>query len=186
MLSRLDGENIYLLRSDNIHFWNESTFVRGPKHPWEFVQIGNCGSPIETEKGWVLLPTAWADAPVLDGRAAARLEDPSRVIGDLVEPLLMPEPADATATCPTWSILAARCGMETTSSFPTPLRTRISARSVFRFPSYSRVLRTDRRRSRTSPQNDACPKSPTCHVSPEASRRGTRRPARRSRAPGRR
>ncbi len=101
MLSRLDGENIYLLRSDNIHFWNESTFVRGPKHPWEFVQIGNCGSPIETEKGWVLLTHGvgpmrqyWLGALLLD------LEDPSRVIGDLVEPLLMPEPAERDGYVP--------------------------------------------------------------------------------------
>jgi predicted GH43/DUF377 family glycosyl hydrolase len=101
MASRLDGENVYLLRSDNIHFWNESTFVRGPKYPWEFVQIGNCGSPIETEKGWVLLTHGvgpmrqyWMGALLLD------LEDPSRVIGDLVEPLLMPEPAERDGYVP--------------------------------------------------------------------------------------
>ena len=91
MASRLDGENIYLLRSDNIHFWNESKLVRGPKYPWEFVQVGNCGSPIETPHGWVLLTHGvgpmrqyWMGALLLD------LEDPSRVIGDLREPLLMP------------------------------------------------------------------------------------------------
>ena len=89
--SRLDGENIYLLRSDNIHFWNESKLIHGPKDPWEFIQVGNCGSPIETEEGWVLLTHGvgpmrqyWIGALLLD------LEDPSSVIGELHEPLLVP------------------------------------------------------------------------------------------------
>ncbi len=91
MASRLDGENNYLLRSDNIHFWNDSKLVRGPKYAWEFVQVGNCGSPIETDQGWVLLTHGvgpmrqyWIGALLLD------LEDPSRVIGELREPLLVP------------------------------------------------------------------------------------------------
>jgi predicted GH43/DUF377 family glycosyl hydrolase len=101
MASRLDGENIYLLRSTNLHFWNESTLMREPTHPWEFVQIGNCGSPIETEKGWILLTHGvgpmrqyWIGALLLD------LEDPSRVIGDLVEPLLVPELAERDGYVP--------------------------------------------------------------------------------------
>jgi predicted GH43/DUF377 family glycosyl hydrolase len=91
MASRLDGENIYLLASDNINFWHESKLVYGPKHPWEFIQVGNCGSPIETEAGWVLLTHGvgpmrqyWLGALLLD------LHDPSRVIGSLPEPLLVP------------------------------------------------------------------------------------------------
>jgi predicted GH43/DUF377 family glycosyl hydrolase len=91
MASRLDGENIYLLRSDNVHFWNESSLVREPKYPWEFVQVGNCGSPIETKAGWLLLTHGvgpmrqyWIGALLLD------LEDPSRVVGELREPLLTP------------------------------------------------------------------------------------------------
>ncbi|CAN5924761.1 glycoside hydrolase family 130 protein [soil metagenome] len=91
MASRLDGENIYLLASDNIHFWSESKLIYGPKYPWEFIQIGNCGSPIETEAGWILLTHGvgpmrqyWLGALLLD------LEDPSKVIGSLSEPLLAP------------------------------------------------------------------------------------------------
>jgi predicted GH43/DUF377 family glycosyl hydrolase len=91
MASRLDGENIYLLESDNINFWNESKLVYGPKYPWEFIQVGNCGSPIETEAGWVLLTHGvgpmrqyWMGALLLD------LADPSRVIGSLSEPILVP------------------------------------------------------------------------------------------------
>ncbi|MDB4942633.1 MAG: Beta,4-mannooligosaccharide phosphorylase [Labilithrix sp.] len=91
MASRLDGENIYLLASDNIHFWNESKLVYAPRFAWEFVQVGNCGSPIETKAGWLLLTHGvgpmrqyWLGAILLD------LEDPSKVIGTLREPLLVP------------------------------------------------------------------------------------------------
>ena len=70
---------------------NESKLVHGPKYPWEFIQVGNCGSPIETEQGWVLLTHGvgpvrqyWIGALLLD------LEDPSRVIGQLANPLLVP------------------------------------------------------------------------------------------------
>jgi predicted GH43/DUF377 family glycosyl hydrolase len=98
---RLDGENIYLLRSDNLHFWNESKLVHAPTFPWEFIQVGNCGSPIETEKGWVLLTHAvgpmrqyWMGALLLD------LEDPSRVIGLLSEPLLTPDPSERDGYVP--------------------------------------------------------------------------------------
>ena len=91
MAGRLDGENIYLLQSDNIHFWNDSKLVRAPKYPWETVQVGNCGSPIETDEGWILLTHGvgpmrqyWIGALLLD------LEDPSRVIGELDEPMLVP------------------------------------------------------------------------------------------------
>jgi predicted GH43/DUF377 family glycosyl hydrolase len=91
MSGRMDGENIFLLTSDNIHFWNEAKLIYGPKYPWEFVQVGNCGSPIETEAGWVLLTHGvgpmrqyWLGALLLD------LDDPSRVIASLSEPLLVP------------------------------------------------------------------------------------------------
>ncbi len=99
--SRLDGEKIYLLRSDNIHFWNDSELVHGPKYPWEFVQVGNCGSPIETEEGWVLLTHGvgpmrqyWIGALLLD------LEDPSRVIGDLRDPMLVPNADERDGSVP--------------------------------------------------------------------------------------
>jgi|HubBroStandDraft_1064217.scaffolds.fasta_scaffold03234_3 predicted GH43/DUF377 family glycosyl hydrolase len=101
MASRLDGENIYLLRSDNIHFWSESKLLHGPKYPWEIVQVGNCGSPIETEHGWLLLTHGvgpmrqyWIGVMLLD------LEDPSRVLGDVSEPLLMADPAEREGYVP--------------------------------------------------------------------------------------
>jgi predicted GH43/DUF377 family glycosyl hydrolase len=101
MSARFDGENLYLLRSENLHFWNESKLVYAPVFPWEFVQVGNCGSPIETERGWILLTHGvgpmrqyWIGALLLD------LEDPSRVLGALPEPILMPEPAERDGYVP--------------------------------------------------------------------------------------
>ena len=55
MLSRQDNENIYLMFSDNVHFWNERSVLLKPAFPWELVQLGNCGSPIETDAGWLVL-----------------------------------------------------------------------------------------------------------------------------------
>ena len=55
MLSRQDNENISLMFSDNVHFWNERKVLLKPTFPWELVQVGNCGSPIETDAGWLVL-----------------------------------------------------------------------------------------------------------------------------------
>ena len=91
MLSRQDNENIYLMFSDNIHFWNERRLLLTPAFPWELVQIGNCGSPIETEAGWVVL--SHGVGPMRKYCMGAFLldrADPSKVIGRLREPLLKP------------------------------------------------------------------------------------------------
>jgi len=91
MLGRQDYENIYVMFSDHLHFWHESHLVLKPKFPWEFTQLGNCGSPIETEAGWLVLSHGVGPmrkycigAFLLDG------EDPTRVIGQLREPLITP------------------------------------------------------------------------------------------------
>jgi predicted GH43/DUF377 family glycosyl hydrolase len=55
MLSRQDGENNHIMFSDNIHFWQKSQIIQEPEYPWEFIQIGNCGSPLETNEGWIVL-----------------------------------------------------------------------------------------------------------------------------------
>jgi predicted GH43/DUF377 family glycosyl hydrolase len=99
--ARLDGENIFLLRSENIHFWNESTLIHRPKQPWELIQLGNCGSPIETEAGWILL--THGVGPMRQYSISALLldlEDPSRVIGELTEPLLQPNPDERDGYVP--------------------------------------------------------------------------------------
>jgi len=91
MLSRQDNENIFLMYSDNVHFWNERTLLLKPSFPWELVQIGNCGSPIETDAGWLVL--SHGVGPMRKyciGAFLLDLEDPSKVIGRLREPLLQP------------------------------------------------------------------------------------------------
>ena len=55
MSGRIDGENLFILRSDNVLIWDEAVKVQEPWFPWEVIQIGNCGSPIETAAGWLLL-----------------------------------------------------------------------------------------------------------------------------------
>jgi len=91
MLSRQDNENIYLMFSDNVHFWNERKVLLKPTFPWELVQIGNCGSPIETDAGWLVL--SHGVGPMRKYCIGAFLldrDDPSKVIGRLREPLLQP------------------------------------------------------------------------------------------------
>ena len=89
-ISRFDGENLYLLQTDNIDFWNRATKIRGPRYPWEFFQIGNCGSPIETDAGWLLLNHGvGAMRRYAIGVDLLDKKDPSRVIARLQEPILM-------------------------------------------------------------------------------------------------
>jgi predicted GH43/DUF377 family glycosyl hydrolase len=91
MLARQDNENIYLMFSDNVHFWNERSVLLKPVFPWELVQIGNCGSPMETDGGWLVL--SHGVGPMRQYCIGAFLldrDDPARVIGRLREPLLKP------------------------------------------------------------------------------------------------
>ena len=90
MISRVDGENLYLMSSDNIHFWQSAELIKGPENAWEFVQIGNCGSPIETNKGWILL--THGVGPMREysiGVILLDLENPARIVGNMNEPLLI-------------------------------------------------------------------------------------------------
>lgn len=90
MISRVDGENLYLMSSDNIHFWQNSELIKGPENFWEFVQIGNCGSPVETEQGWILL--THGVGPMREysiGVILLDLENPSQIIGNMNEPLIV-------------------------------------------------------------------------------------------------
>ena len=91
MLSRQDNENIFLMYSEHLHFWYSKQLIVKPTFPWEFVQLGNCGSPIETEAGWLVL--SHGVGPMRKYALGAFLldrNDPSRVIGRLTEPLLTP------------------------------------------------------------------------------------------------
>jgi predicted GH43/DUF377 family glycosyl hydrolase len=89
MLSRQDHENIYIMFSDHLHFWHSTQLVMKPAFPWEFIQIGNCGSPIETEAGWLVL--SHGVGPMRKyciGAFLLDLDEPTQVIGRLREPLI--------------------------------------------------------------------------------------------------
>jgi predicted GH43/DUF377 family glycosyl hydrolase len=91
MCSRIDGESLYLSFSDSEYFWNSAIRLATPRFPWEFVQIGNCGSPLETEAGWLLL--THGVGPMRSyaiGAVLLDIADPLKVIGHLTKPLLTP------------------------------------------------------------------------------------------------
>ena len=89
MISRNDNERLFIMYSDNIHFWHKADPIMEPLYPWEFVQIGNCGSPIETERGWLLLTHGVGMLRQYSiGAALLDRDDPSRVIGRLSQPLI--------------------------------------------------------------------------------------------------
>jgi predicted GH43/DUF377 family glycosyl hydrolase len=91
MLGRQDGENIHVMFSDNLHFWNSTQLLLQPKFPWEFIQLGNCGSPIETEAGWLVLSHGvGAMRKYCIGAFLLDRDDPAKVIGRLREPLIKP------------------------------------------------------------------------------------------------
>ncbi len=91
MLSRQDDENLLIMFSNNILFWSEPKLLVVPAQPWEFFKIGNCGSPIETEAGWLVLSHGvGAMRKYCLGAFLLDLNDPTRVIRRLREPLLCP------------------------------------------------------------------------------------------------
>ena len=90
MLSRIDGINSFIGFSDKINLWDQPVMLQAPNQFWEFIQIGNCGSPIETSEGWLVL--THAVGPVRQYCLSATLldlDDPTRVVGRLKEPLLV-------------------------------------------------------------------------------------------------
>jgi predicted GH43/DUF377 family glycosyl hydrolase len=92
MVSRVDGVNNYIMFSDIIHVWEKAQILQEPKRPWEFIQIGNCGSPIETEKGWLLITHGVGPMrKYCIGASLLDLDDPTREIGRLKEPLIVPD-----------------------------------------------------------------------------------------------
>ena len=101
MLSRQDDENILIMFSDNVHFWQAPTVLVSPAQPWEFVKIGNCGSPIETEAGWLVLSHGvGAMRKYCIGAFLLDLADPTRVIGRTREPFLCPNESEREGYVP--------------------------------------------------------------------------------------
>ena len=92
MLTRQDDENLYLTFSDNPHFWSDPVLLEEPQQPWEFVKLGNCGSPIETEAGWLVLTHGVGPMrKYCIGATLLDLHEPAKIVGQLKEPLLRPE-----------------------------------------------------------------------------------------------
>ncbi len=91
MISRQDNENVFIMSSDNIHFWHKAKRISQPTFPWEFVQLGNCGSPIETDKGWLVFTHGVGPMrKYCIGAFLLDLEDPTKIIGRLKTPLIKP------------------------------------------------------------------------------------------------
>lgn len=101
MLGRCDGESNYLLCSDRLDFWDQGKLLTGPQAPWEVVQVGNCGSPIETPQGWLVLTHGVGPLRrYCIGAMLLDLEDPSRVIARLARPLLEPQEEERSGYVP--------------------------------------------------------------------------------------
>src|SRR5450631_3423734 len=101
MLSRQDSENVYLMFSEHVRFWYEPKVLLKPVFPWELVQMGNCGSPIETKAGWLVLTHGVGPGRVYSvGACLLDLDDPSKVIGRLRDPLLSPIPSEWEGNVP--------------------------------------------------------------------------------------
>jgi predicted GH43/DUF377 family glycosyl hydrolase len=101
MVARQDNENLYLIYSNDIHTWDGGQPILKPQFPWEFVQIGNCGSPIELDAGWLLLTHGVGPVRKYSiGAALLDKKDPSRVLARLREPLLRPGPSEREGYVP--------------------------------------------------------------------------------------
>jgi predicted GH43/DUF377 family glycosyl hydrolase len=101
MLCRIDGVNNYIAYSDSINIWREAKMIQQPTFPWDLVQIGNAGSPIETEDGWLIL--THAVGPMREytlGASLFDLENPEIEIGKLNRPLMMPNESEREGYVP--------------------------------------------------------------------------------------
>ncbi|KYG19915.1 glycosidase [Bradyrhizobium sp. AT1] len=101
MIARQDNENLYLIYSDDLYTWESGQLLLKPQFPWEFVQIGNCGSPIELDEGWLLLTHGVGPIRKYSiGAALLDKRDPSKVLARSSEPLLRPEPSEREGYVP--------------------------------------------------------------------------------------
>jgi predicted GH43/DUF377 family glycosyl hydrolase len=101
MLTRQDSENLRLAYSDSLTHWDEGPVILGPEHFWEFVQIGNCGSPIEIEEGWLVLTHGVGSVRnYCIGAALLDKDDPAKVLGRMTLPLVHPSPKERDGYVP--------------------------------------------------------------------------------------
>ena len=101
MIGRQDNENLYLIYSTDLHSWDGGVAILRPQFPWEFVQIGNCGSPIELDEGWLLFTHGvGAVRKYSIGAVLLDKDDPSKVLARSREPLVRPEPSEREGYVP--------------------------------------------------------------------------------------
>ena len=101
MIGRQDNENLYLMFSDDLYTWDGGQAILKPAFPWEFVQIGNCGSPIELDEGWLLLTHGVGPVRKYSiGAALLDKKDPSKVLARSREPLVRPDPTERAGYVP--------------------------------------------------------------------------------------
>ncbi|MBL1292291.1 MAG: glycoside hydrolase family 130 protein [Thiotrichales bacterium] len=101
MLSRQDGENNAIMFSDNLHFWQQATMLQEPEFPYEFMQMGNSGSPIEMPEGWLVVTHGVGPLRTYSlGIELLDLDDPTRIISRIAEPILVPNAQDREGYVP--------------------------------------------------------------------------------------
>jgi len=101
MLSRQDDENILIMFSDNLHYWNDPQILMRPSQIWESVKVGNCGSPLETPEGWLVITHGVGPMrKYCIGAMLLDLDDPTKIVGRLREPLLSPEEGEREGYVP--------------------------------------------------------------------------------------
>lgn len=101
VIGRIDGENLFLLKSDSITRWDHAKLIMEPTYDWEFMQIGNCGPPLETPEGWLLLTHGVGPMrKYCIGAVLLDLEDPSKVVARLKSPLMSPIGDERTGYVP--------------------------------------------------------------------------------------
>ena len=109
MIGRQDNENLHLIYSDDLYVWDGGVPIMKPRFPWEFVQIGNCGSPIEIDEGWLMLTHGVGPIRRYSiGAALLDKKDPSKVIARSCEPLVRPAPSEREGYVPN---VVYTCGM---------------------------------------------------------------------------
>ena len=100
-LARCDGESNFVMQSDHIRFWHDAEQIQVPARPWELMQLGNSGAPIETEAGWLVI--THGVGPMRQyalGAILLDIEDPAQVVGHLREPLLLPDEEERAGYVP--------------------------------------------------------------------------------------
>jgi predicted GH43/DUF377 family glycosyl hydrolase len=101
MIGRQDGESLYYLRSDDLMNWGDGEHLMAPCYPWELVQIGNCGSPIEIDEGWLMLTHGvGAMRKYSIGCVLLDKDDPRKILGRTSQPIISPSDVDREGYVP--------------------------------------------------------------------------------------